>query len=135
MENVLTLVVAKKGKLEKHVIKKIVDHLVKLKLKAEFHWLSENEACDIYFSGMDCGSVNTMIRNKFEGLDIDLAVQPIKNREKKLLIADMDSTIITTETLDELAGFLGLKKQVSLITFQAMNGEIPFEKALRERVQ
>ena len=86
MENVLTLVVAKKGKLEKHVIKKIVDHLVKLKLKAEFHWLSENEACDIYFSGMDCGSVNTMIRNKFEGLDIDLAVQPIKNREKKLLI-------------------------------------------------
>jgi phosphoserine phosphatase len=65
---------------------------------------------------------------------VDFAVQPVENRRKRLLIADMDSTIIGCECLDELADFAGVKKQVSEITERAMRGELAFEGALRERV-
>lgn len=67
-------------------------------------------------------------------LPIDFAVQPVENRRKRLLIADMDSTIINVECLDELADFAGVKEQVSEITERAMRGELAFEGALRERV-
>ena len=65
---------------------------------------------------------------------IDYCVQPADGRRKRLLIADMDSTIIGCECLDELADFAGVKTQVSAITERAMRGEIGFEGALRERV-
>ena len=65
---------------------------------------------------------------------VDFAVQPVENRRKRLLIADMDSTIINVECLDELADFAGVKAQVSEITERAMRGELAFEGALRERV-
>ena len=65
---------------------------------------------------------------------MDFAVQPVENRKKRLLIADMDSTIINVECLDELADFAGVKAQVSEITERAMRGELAFEGALRERV-
>ena len=65
---------------------------------------------------------------------VDFALQPSETRVKRLLIADMDSTIVTTETLDEMAGEAGLKDQISAITARAMNGELDFESALRERM-
>jgi phosphoserine phosphatase len=65
---------------------------------------------------------------------VDFAVQPVENRRKRLLIADMDSTIINVECLDELADFAGVKDKVSEITERAMRGELAFEGALRERV-
>jgi phosphoserine phosphatase len=65
---------------------------------------------------------------------VDFAVQPVENRKKRLLIADMDSTIINVECLDELADFAGVKDKVSEITERAMRGELAFEGALRERV-
>ena len=65
---------------------------------------------------------------------IDVAVQPAAGRRKRLLVADMDSTMIGEECIDELAGVLGLKEKVAAITEQAMRGEIAFEGALRERV-
>ncbi len=64
----------------------------------------------------------------------DLIFQNAGGRRKKLLIADMDSTIVTGETLDDLAEFAGIKDEVAAITTRAMNGEIPFREALRERV-
>ncbi|MDR7117016.1 phosphoserine phosphatase SerB [Caulobacter sp. BE254] len=67
-------------------------------------------------------------------LPVDFAVQPVENRRKRLLIADMDSTIINVECLDELADFAGVKDKVSEITERAMRGELAFEGALRERV-
>ncbi|MEW6390064.1 MAG: phosphoserine phosphatase SerB [Pseudomonadota bacterium] len=67
-------------------------------------------------------------------LAVDFAFQPAENRRKRLLIADMDSTIINVECLDELADFAGVKAQVSEITERAMRGELAFEGALRERV-
>ena len=65
---------------------------------------------------------------------VDVAVQPAAGRRKRLLIADMDSTIIEQECIDELADGLGLKAQVAAITERSMRGEIAFEPALRERV-
>lgn len=65
---------------------------------------------------------------------VDFAVLPADNRRKKLLVADMDSTMIGQECIDELAAFVGLKEHVSAITERAMRGEIDFEPALRERV-
>ena len=68
------------------------------------------------------------------GRRVDVCVQPAAGRRKRLLIADMDSTIINVECLDELADFAGVKAQVAAITERAMAGELAFEGALRERV-
>jgi phosphoserine phosphatase len=65
---------------------------------------------------------------------LDSCVQPWAGRKKRLLVADMDSTIIGCECLDELADFAGVKDKVAVITERAMRGELEFEAALRERV-
>jgi phosphoserine phosphatase len=67
-------------------------------------------------------------------LPIDWALVPVAGRRKKLLVADMDSTIINVECLDELADFAGIKAEIAAITERAMSGELEFEPALRERV-
>jgi phosphoserine phosphatase len=67
-------------------------------------------------------------------LDVDIAVQPVNQRIKKLLICDMDKTIIDAETLDEVAQAVGIGQQVAAITAQAMRGEIDFETSLKQRV-
>ncbi|MBL8538197.1 MAG: phosphoserine phosphatase SerB [Hyphomonadaceae bacterium] len=68
------------------------------------------------------------------GLPVDWALVPVKRRRKRLLVADMDSTIINVECLDELADFAGIKAEIAAITERAMRGELEFEPALRERV-
>jgi len=65
---------------------------------------------------------------------VDVFVTPEKNRRKKLLLADMDSTIVQGETLDDLAAYAGIKDQIAAITARAMNGELDFHTAIRERV-
>jgi len=74
------------------------------------------------------------IRTALGTLPVDVNVLPTEDRRKRLLIADMDSTIITCECLDEIADFAGLKGKVAAITERAMRGELAFEPALRERV-
>jgi phosphoserine phosphatase len=68
------------------------------------------------------------------GKPIDVALVPLANRRKRLLIADMDSTMIQQECIDELADAIGIKPQIAAITARAMNGELDFEEALRTRV-
>src|SRR4051794_8578294 len=68
------------------------------------------------------------------GAPVDVIVQPEATRRKRLFLADMDSTMIGQECIDELADFVGLKEKVSAITERAMRGELAFEPALRERV-
>jgi phosphoserine phosphatase len=68
------------------------------------------------------------------GAPVDVVVQPLRTRAKGLLVADMDSTMIGQECIDELAAELGLKEKIAAITERAMRGEIAFEPALRERV-
>jgi phosphoserine phosphatase len=80
------------------------------------------------------GALRQDLEQTLEGLAVDIAVQPSAGRKKRLFLADMDSTIIGCECLDELADFAGVKAKVAAITERAMRGEIEFEEALRERV-
>ena len=82
----------------------------------------------------DLTAVRQAADQALAGITIDHCVQPAEGRRKRLLIADMDSTIIGCECLDELADFAGVKAAVSEITERAMRGELEFEGALRERV-
>jgi len=95
-------------------------------------WLAAGEACDIGFGGLSLDIADTALRDA--ALGVDAVTQTAKTRRKKLLIADMDSTMVTGETLDELAAFAGVKDRVAAITARAMNGELDFEAALDERV-
>lgn len=97
-------------------------------------WLNQNISCDIAFEGEESSSLRRLIYNLISKFEIDCVIQPVKNRRKRLLLADMDSTIITGETLDELAAVAGQKIRVTELTERAMRGEIDFKEALRERV-
>ena len=77
----------------------------------------------------------TALRAALQHFPLDVCVQPLAGRRRKLLIADMDSTIIGCECLDEMADFAGVKDEVAAITERAMRGELQFEAALRERVR
>ncbi len=99
------------------------------------YWLADGIAADLMpTSALDEASVMELLRIAVAGHPVDVIVQEQEGRRKKLLIADMDSTMIGQECIDELADVVGLKEHVSAITARAMNGEIPFESALRERV-
>lgn len=99
------------------------------------YWLADGIACDIALrDGTDLQAAEASLRTAIGGAPIDLVIQEAETRRKKLLIADMDSTIIGQECIDELAAEVGLKDKVAAITARAMNGEIDFEPALRERV-
>ena len=99
------------------------------------YWLADGVACDIVLrDGTDLTEADAAIRALIASAPIDLAIQDADTRRKKFLIADMDSTMIGQECIDELAAEVGLKEMVSKITARAMNGEIEFEPALRERV-
>ena len=98
------------------------------------HQLGPN-AADIPFTAEKAGDQRALgesLRQLAAGLDVVL--QPAANRRKKLFLADMDSTMIGQECIDELADYVGLKKHVASITDRAMRGDIAFEPALRERV-
>src|SRR3954452_3453826 len=98
-------------------------------------WLFDEVAVDIPFAGgEDLRAIENRLREARRDLPIDIVVQPRAFRRKKLFLADMDSTMIGQECIDELADFAGLKAHVASITERAMRGEIDFEPALRERV-
>ncbi len=93
--------------------------------------LSQDEAVDIAVSTRpDMAAVGAAL----EGASVDAIATPAAGRRKRLLLADMDSTIVAGETLDELADFAGLKQEIAAITRRSMNGEIDFAEALRHRV-
>ncbi|WFS02838.1 phosphoserine phosphatase SerB [Rhizobium tumorigenes] len=99
------------------------------------YWLADGIACDIVLrDGTNLQAAETSLRTVLGSAPIDLVIQDAETRRKKLLVADMDSTMIAQECIDELAAEVGLKDQVAAITAQAMNGEIDFEPALRARV-
>jgi phosphoserine phosphatase len=99
----------------------------------EIAWLSPNHAFDVAILG-DAASVKRAAASVPGAAEADINVVPAEGRRKKLLIADMDSTIIACECLDELADMAGLKPLIAAITERAMKGEIAFAPALRERV-
>jgi len=103
----------------------------------ETKWLSEGEACDITFTLVELSEITTIrdrVREALKGAAIDVVCQQRQSRRKRLLVADMDSTLIGQECIDEIADYVGLRPKISEITERAMRGELEFEPALRERV-
>ncbi|MBA3448707.1 MAG: phosphoserine phosphatase SerB [Pseudaminobacter sp.] len=98
-------------------------------------WLADGTACDLVLpEGLDETRALAVLREVVGSQSVDVVVQQREGRAKKILIADMDSTMIDQECIDELADEIGVKAHVAAITARSMNGEIAFEPALRERV-
>jgi phosphoserine phosphatase len=101
---------------------------------AEPDWLAPGLACDLSFAASDAGPAEATARQAIGDATIDVLVQPAQGRRKRVFVADLESTIIENEMLDELADFVGLRAHVAEITRRAMNGELDFAAALTERV-
>lgn len=97
-------------------------------------WLEDHKAAEFTLSACVSHEQMDFMREALMPDCIDIFCLPKENRRKKLLLADMDSTIVPTETLDELAHYAGIKDQIAAITQRSMNGEMDFQDALRERV-
>lgn len=100
-------------------------------------WLSPGVAVEMTLSGPlgEGREIESLIRRELGSRPVDVALLPAEARRKQLLVADMDSTIIGQETIDELAAFAGLKREISIITERAMRGELEFEAALKHRTK
>lgn len=96
--------------------------------------LGTREAVDIPFDAPSPDDALSLARRGLEELPVDVNAGPLNGRRKRLLIADMDSTIIIGESLDELADHAGIRDRISAITARAMRGELDFDSALKERV-
>ena len=127
---IATLIAA--GRLDDRLLDRALGLLRELDSKAAFlHWIDEGDAADLGYFGDAKGA-----RWALDGLEgVDIVIQPDEPRWKRLLVADMDSTIIGQECIDELADYAGLKEKVARITERAMQGELDFPGALRERVR
>ena len=98
-------------------------------------WLAPDEACELPVDDHDRAEIRVPIEAALSPeLPHDIVVLPAARRRKGLLVSDMDSTMITAESIDELADYLGVKPEVSAITRRAMDGELDFVAALRARV-
>ena len=120
------------GRLDDRLIDRVLGLLRELDPSAAFlRWVDEGDAADLRFAGKPRDA-----RWALDGLDgVDIIVQADEPRWKRLLVADMDSTVIGQECIDELADYAGLKDKVARITERAMQGELDFPGALRERVR
>ncbi len=96
-------------------------------------WLAPDEACDLPFAGLAPAGAERAVRAALGPAPVDVIAQPRANRRKKLLVADMDSTIIEVECIDELADYMGIREAVEEITRATMAGELAFDESLRAR--
>lgn len=97
-------------------------------------WLAPDTACDIRFGELDTDQAQAAVRRALGTAPVDVIAQDTAGRRKGLLVADMESTIIQQEMLDELGELIGARERIAAITARAMNGEIDFQGALKERV-
>ena len=137
MSQALTLVASHSGKPISTDILDNVEQIIAahgLAQTAETSWLSPEKAADIGLAEAPSAEFMVDMRTSLKNYKIDVFCQPIDGRKKKLLLADMDSTIVTGETLDELAEFAGLKDEIARITTQAMEGKLDFHGAVKSRV-
>jgi phosphoserine phosphatase len=111
----------------------VLDRLRRL-APGEPRWLAEAEALDLPLPSNETEGAEDDLRQALAGLPVDVAIVPGHKRRKQLLLADMDSTIIEQEVVDELAAAAGVGAAVSAITERTMRGELEFEPALVERV-
>jgi phosphoserine phosphatase len=120
---------------EGHVTQSLASMAAKAVASTPADWLAEDVACDLALpAGLGAPEALAVLREAVASAPVDVVVQQREGRAKKILIADMDSTMIDQECIDELADEIGVKDHVAAITARSMNGEIAFEPALRERV-
>lgn len=131
MKYVLTLIGNPSTPLSAQTVRSVADALGQT---GPATWLCPDHACDLTFDHLTPEEAVKKARASLKELTLDVVAQPIIDRRKNLLVADMDSTIIEQECIDELADALGIKPQISDITERAMRGELEFDPALRERV-
>src|SRR4051812_25244217 len=130
MSHVATLIAAKGAEPR---LSEVVASMVAT-LNAAPDWLAPGFACDLFVDGLDLASVEAAARQAIGDASLDVLIQPGQARRKRLFAADLESTIIENEMLDELADFAGMRTEVSEITRRAMNGELDFVQALAARV-
>jgi phosphoserine phosphatase len=133
MTHVATLIAGRPGALAPALVERA---RALLDRAAAPRWLADGTAADVPFTAESQIDQRALAERVRAALDapVDVVVQPVAHRKKKLFLADMDSTMIGQECIDELADYAGLKAHVAAITERAMRGEIAFEPALRERV-
>lgn len=135
MNAVATLIAPRTATLDEAVVQTAKAALVGLGADAGApDWLAPGTACDLPFGNLAPEQAEAAIRHALNGTTLDIVAQPAATRRKRLLVADMESTIIEQEMLDELGDYVGLKDHIAAITARAMNGEIDFKDAVRERV-
>jgi phosphoserine phosphatase len=135
MKSVLTLIAAPRVALRSDLLESLAAGLHESGARVGApSWLAPDRACDLPFDDLAPEQAHALAKARLADLRIDFHAQPTSGRRKRLLIADMDSTIVTTETLDELADEAGLKDTIAEITRRSMLGEIDFSQALIERV-
>ncbi len=120
------------GPLESSHVEQVSQHLG---IEGKVTWLAEHEACDVTFKS--CASalqLSQRAREALGGAAIDTVCTPLANRRKKILISDMDSTVINQECIDELGDSIGVGQQIKAITTAVVNGDIGFSDALRQRM-
>lgn len=128
MDYVLTMVSAEAGHIDQNIMNEVLDEIDPFYSGEQFT-LSEGKAVDFFLNIDGFGSFHMP---HIEG--IDFFYQPVSHRRKRFFMADMDATIVTTETLDDLAHHIGIYDEVAAITTRAMNGEMGFEEALTARL-
>ncbi len=136
-ETIITVVAANEGALDANIERQIMTIVKGESVEhAQIHSLHTGKVLEITLGALN-GKLTEGLRKKFQNFsNFDFFIQPNDiSRKKKLLVADMDATMIEGETLDELAGQFGLKDKVEPITAAAMRGEIDFHEALRMRVK
>ncbi len=111
-----------------------LEHAAGAKPGWNWRWLDEGFAADLPFTRNDDPDIPPLDALQDVGINADIIIQPLEGREKKLIVADMDSTMITVECIDELADYAGIKERIAEITERAMRGELDFAGALDARV-
>lgn len=135
MECVVTLIAARAGGLAPAIVADVRGGLNALGAEtAPPDWLAGEIACDLGFDGLAPDQAEAAARRAAGDAPIDIVAQTVDGRRKKLLIADMDSTIVTSETLTDLAETVGKGTVIAGITDRVMRGELDFAGSLRERV-
>lgn len=137
MQNILTLIAAPHNAvLTARTVNAVRDALALARGKVgPVDWLDQGIACDIPFDGVQAAEAEKVAKVALRNAPVDVVVlKADPNRRKKALVADMESTIIRNEMLDEIAFLADIGEKVAEITRRAMNGELDFFAALRERV-
>ena len=136
MQHVLTLIAGSRTLgLDHHAVSALCAPLIEAgAIVGSPIWLEPGVACDIPFEGAEPAIAERLVRDRVGAAPLDVAAQNASGRRKMLLVADMESTIVTGELLDELAAVAGVSAQIVPITARSMRGEIDFAQSLRERV-